>query len=170
MGCVVSEVDLHGLALRAGVFQVVEREAKAAKEEARQALIAALPFGDAVAGRYGDDLVCKASWSKGSRKVVVVDERAFLAWVKEHHPTEVVESVNPAYLASLQTVGDAVIDKDGVVADGVEVVTGKPSLTVRSEKGALELVARMVADGLVSLDGLKEIVGTSPVIEGEVVQ
>lgn len=163
-------MDLHAIALRAGVFQVVEREAKAAKEEARAELIAALPFGDSVAGRVGDDLLCKASWSKGSQKVVVTNERAFLAWVKENHPTEIVESVNPAYLTSLKQVGDVVIDKDGQVADGVEVVTGKPSLSVRSEKGALELVAKMVAEGLVSLDGLKELVGTSPVIEGEVVQ
>ncbi len=162
--------ELHALALRAGVFQVVEREAKAAKDEARAALIAALPFGDAVAGRYGDEILCKASWSKGSRKVVVTNDRAFLAWVKEHHPTEVVESVNPAYLASLKQVGDSVVDKDGLVADGVDVVQGSPSLSVRSEKGALELVTQMVAEGLVSLDGLKEIVGMSPVIEGEVVK
>ena len=165
-----NEVDLHAIALRAGVFQVVEREAKAAKEEARAELIAALPFGDSVAGRYGNDLLCKASWSKGSQKVVVTNERAFLEWVKKNHPTEIVESVNPAYLTSLKQVGDCVIDKDGQVADGVEVVTGKPSLSVRSEKGALELVAQMVAEGLVSLDGLKELVGTSPVIEGEVVE
>lgn len=164
------ENDLHALALRAGVFQVVEREAKAAKDTARAELIAALPFGDSVAGRYGDDIVCKASWSKGSRKVVVTDERAFLQWVKENHPTEIVESVNPAYLSSLKQVGDVLVDKDGQVAAGVEVVQGNPSLTVRSEKGALELVAQMVADGRVSLDGLKEIVGTSPVIEGEVVE
>lgn len=161
--------DLHALALRAGVFQVVEREAKAAKEEARAELMAALPFGDSVAGRYGNEILCKASWSKGSRKVVVTDERAFLEWVRENHPTEIVESVNPAYLASLKQVGDVLVDKDGQVADGVAVVTGNPSLSVRSEKGALELVAQMVAEGRVSLDGLREIVGTSPVIEGEVV-
>ena len=162
--------DLHATALRAGVFQVVEREAKSTKDAARQALIDALPFGDTVAGRYGDDILCKAGWSKGSKKVVVTDERAFVEWVKENHPTEIVESVNPAYLASLKQVGDVLVDKDGVVADGVEVVTSKPSLSVRSEKGALELVTQMVADGLVSLDGLKEIAGTSPVIEGEVVE
>ncbi len=163
------EVDLHAVALRAGVFQVVEREAKAAKDAARQELIEALPFGDTVAGRYGDDIVAKAGWSKASQRVVVTDPAAFLAWVKENHPTEVVESVNPAYLSSLKQVGDVLVDKDGQVADGVGVVTGKPSLSVRSEKGALELVARMVAEGRVSLDGLKELAGTSPVIEGEVV-
>jgi len=165
----MSEIDLHQAALRAGVFQIIEREAKAAKDAARADLMAALPFGDSVAGRVGEEILAKASWSKGSRKVVVTDERAFLEWVRENHPTEIVESVNPAYLASLKQVGDVLVDKDGQVADGVEVVTGNPSLSVRSEKQALELVARMVAEGRVSLDGLKEIVGTSPVIDGEVV-
>ena len=167
-----TKVDLHAIALRAGVFQVVEREAKAAKEEARAELMQALPFGDTVAGRYGDEIVCKAGWSKGSRRVVVTDERAFLAWVKKNHPTEIVESVNSAYLSSLKQVGDVLVDKDGVVADGVEVVTSRPTLSVRSEKGALELVARMVAEGLVSLDGLRELTGAAGdgVIEGEVVQ
>lgn len=150
-------VDLHALALRAGVFGVVEREAKAAKDAAREQLMAALPFGDTVAGRVGDEIVCKAGWSKGSSKLVVTDERAFLEWVKENHPTEVVESVNSAYLASLKQVEGTVIDADGLPVDGVEVVTGKPSLSVRSETNALEIVARMVADGQVTLGGLKEL-------------
>lgn len=165
--------DLHAVALRAGVFQVVEREAKAAKDAAREELIAALPVGDAVAGRYGDELLCKASWSKGSEKVVVVDEAAFLSWVKEHHPTEVVvtESVNPAYLSALKKVDGALVDNDGQVADGVQVVVGKPTLSVRSEKGALELVARMVAEGQVSLGALKELTEApeSEVVDGEIV-
>lgn len=160
--------DLHALALKAGVFQVVEREAKAVKDAARAELMEALPFGDAVAGRCGDELLCKAAWSKASQKIVVADERALVAWVKEHHPTEIVESVNTAYVKSLKQVGGVVIDADGLPVDGMEVQTGSPYLSVRSEKGALELVARMVADGLVTLDGLREIAGTSPVIEGEI--
>lgn len=164
--------DLHAIALRAGVFGVVEREAKAAKDSAREELMAALPFGDTVAGRVGDDIVCKAGWSKGSAKIVVADERAFLEWVKENHPTEVVESVNAAYFKSLKAVGEAVIDADGVVVDGLEVVTGAPSLSVRSEKNALEIVARMVADGQVTLGAIKELVAAEEgdVIDAEVVE
>lgn len=162
--------DLHSAALRAGVFQVVEREAKAAKEAAK-AELAGLPFGDSVAGRVGDELLCKASWSKGREKVVVTDERAFVAWVKEHHPTEIVESVNPAYVKALKTVGESLVDAHGEVVAGVEVQVGAPSLTVRSEKNALDLVARLVAEGRVSLDGLKELTADETVVvEGEVVE
>lgn len=149
--------DMHSAALRAGVFQVVEREAKAQKDAAKAELVDLLPFGDTVAGRVGDDLLCKASWSKGSAKVVITDERAFLEWVKEHHPTEIVEKVNDAYVKALKQVDGSLVDADGNVAAGIEVQTGAPSLSVRSEKGALELVARMVTEGRVSLDGIKEL-------------
>lgn len=138
--------DLHEVALRAGVFQVVEREAKAAKDTARNQLMAMLPVGDAVAGRVGDDILCKASWSKGSQKVTVTDPTAYLAWVKECHPTEVVESVNTAYTSSLKAVEGVVIDADGLPVDGVEFISGNPSLSIRSEKAALALVQQLVAD------------------------
>ncbi|BBC28664.1 hypothetical protein [Mycobacterium phage PR] len=158
--------ELHQVALRAGVFQVIEREAKAAKEAAKAELVAALPFGDTIAGRYGDEVLCKASWSKGSSKIVVVNEAALIAWVKEQHPTEIVESVNPAYMKTLKAVGENVIDGDGEVVPGVEVVTGSPTLSVRSEKNALELVAEMVAAGRVSLTELKELTAAAEADEG----
>lgn len=168
--------DLHSAALRAGVFQVVEREAKAAKDAAKAELVGMLPFGDSVAGRVGDELLCKAGWSKGAQKVVVTDESAFVAWVKEHHPSEIVESVNPAYVKALTTVGEHLVDADGQVAAGIEVQTGSPSLSVRSEKNALELVAQLVADGRVSLNGIKELSeangsepGPADVIDAEIV-
>ena len=149
--------DMHSAALRAGVFQVVEREAKAQKEAAKAELAEQLPFGDTVAGRVSDELLCKASWSKGSAKIVITDERAFVEWVKEHHPTEIVEKVNDAYVKALKQVDGSLVDADGNVAAGIEVQTGAPSLSVRSEKGALELVARMVTEGRVSLEGIKEL-------------
>lgn len=163
--------SLHDVALRAGVFQVVEREAKAAKDAAKAQLVSLLPFGDTVAGRVGDDILCKASWSKGSQKITVTDPTAYLAWVKECHPTEVVESVNTAYTSSLKAVDGVVIDADGLPVDGVEVISGNPSLSVRSEKQALALVQQLVADGRVSLDAIKELTtaNDSTVVDGEVI-
>jgi hypothetical protein len=34
----------------------------------------------------------------------VTDEAALLAWVKEHHPTEIVESVNTAFIKTFGVV------------------------------------------------------------------
>lgn len=146
---------MHSAALRAGVFQVIEREAKTAKDAAK-AELSGLPVGDTVAGRVGDEVLCKVAWSKGREKLVVTDERAFVEWVKLHHPTEIVESVNPAYTAGLARVGQVAVDADGVVVDGVEVVAGEPFLSVRSEKAALGLVERLVSEGRVSLSGVQQ--------------
>ena len=164
--------DLHDAALRAGVFHVIETEAKKAKAEAKEQVAAGLLVGDGVSGRVGDDILCKLSWSKGAKKIVVVDERALLAWVKEHHPTEVVESVNPAYVKSLKAVGGIVIDADGVPVEGMEEQVGNPSLGLRTEKGALELVTELLAAGRVSLGRIKELPAADGdgYIEGEVVE
>jgi hypothetical protein len=164
---------MHSVALRAGVFHVVEREAKAAKEAAKAELSGLLMAGDTVAGRVGDEILCKASWSKGSARVVVTDEKAFTAWVKEKHPTEIVEKVNEAYVKSLKQIDGVLVDAAGEIAPGIEVKVGDPSLSVRAEKGALELVDKLIAEGRVSLGGIKELVTeaeTVVVVEGEVVE
>lgn len=163
--------NLHDAALRAGVFQVVEREAKAAKDAARAELMTTLPFGDSVAGRVGDKILAKASWSKGSKKIVVTDEQALLAWVKECHPTEIVESVNPAYVKSLKAVDGVVIDADGLPVDGMAVKVGDPSLSVRSESNALELVQQLISDGRVTLDAIKELTAANDsTVDGDVAE
>lgn len=147
--------ELHDAAMRAGVFQVIEREAKAQKDAAK-AELAALPVGDAVAGRVDGEVLCKASWSKGREKVIVTDERALLEWVKQHHPTEVVESVNPAFLKTFGVV-EGQVHWQGEPVDFMEAVQGEPYVTVRSEKNASELVAKLLRGGMVALDGVGEL-------------
>ncbi len=163
--------DMHSVALRAGVFHVVEREAKAAKESAKAELAGLLLAGDTVAGRVGDEILCKASWSKGSARVVVTDEKAFTAWVKEKHPTEIVETVNPAYIKALKQIDGALVDAAGEIAPGIEVQVGDPSLSVRAEKGALEIVDKLIAEGRFSLGGLTELSAEAEpvVVDGELV-
>jgi len=164
------------------VFHIIEREAKQAKDTAKAEVAELLPFGNTEAARIGDEILCKTSWSKTSSSVAVTDEgvftawvkehhpteivetvrsgyvaAAFLEWAKEHHPTEVVETVNPAYVKALKPVGYAVIDAAGEVVPGIDVVAGKPSLSVRAEKNAVDLVARLIAEGRVSLDSVKEL-------------
>lgn len=151
--------DLRDAVLRAAVFATIEAKAKALKDEAR-AQLAAIPLGDTLAARHGDRLVAKASLSKGKSKLVITDQQKLLEWVKTRHPSEVVESVNPAYLAALSAkakeVG-AVIDSQGELAPGVELVEGAPVVSVRREKDADDIVAELLRGGHISLDGPKAI-------------
>ena len=151
--------ELRDAVLRAAVWATIAERANALKDEARSEL-AAIPVGDTLSARHGDRLLAKASLSKGKSKLVVTDPQKLLEWVKAHHPSEVVESVNPAYLTALtakaKEVG-AVIDSQGDVVPGVELQEGAPYVTVRKEKDALEIVSDMLAGGLISLESPKEI-------------
>lgn len=147
-------VELRDAAFRAGVWAVIEARAKAMKDQAK-AELAQLEPGDTVAGKWHGQTVAKATMTTGRSKVEVTDTQALLDWVKREHPTEVVEAVNPAYVKSLEIYNGHVIDKQGVVVPGVQVVQGDPSITVRKADGAEEIIAELFRTGSVALDGIK---------------
>jgi hypothetical protein len=151
--------ELRDAVLRAAVFATIAERANQLKDEARSAL-SGIPMGDTLSARHGDRLLAKASLAKGKSKLVVTDPQRLLEWVKTNHPSEVVESVNQAYLTSLtakaKEVG-AVIDNQGAVVPGVELVEGSPTVTVRREKDAIDIVGEMLRGGLISLDSPKEL-------------
>jgi len=163
-------MTLHDDALEAGAWQYIESRAKELKDAARQRIKTALPFGDTVAGRTDDQIVCKASWVKGRQKITVTNDTELLAWVKEHRPTELVESVNPAYIKSFKAVGGVVIDSQGEPVPGVEVIEGEPYVTVRASDDAPFLVATLFRRGQVTLDGITPKAIDAPVIDAEVVE
>lgn len=69
------------------------------------------------------------------KPVPIVDSAAFLEWVKEHRPDELVSHVNPAFekafVAALRCVGDVVVDGNGEVIEFASVHRPAPYLTVR---------------------------------------
>jgi hypothetical protein len=159
--------DLHDAALRAGFWSQIAARASELKDKAREEL-RALPFGDSKAAKVGDQILCKASWNKGRESINVTDSRALLEWVKQHHPTEIVESVNPAYVKTFKAVEGIVIDSNGEPVPGMELKAAEPYISVRSEKEAPFLVAQLLSSGRMSLDGPVPALGQG-VIDVEVV-
>lgn len=146
-------------AARAVVYQIVEQAAKARKDEAK-AELAELEPGDGISARLNGVAIGKATMTAGRQKLTVTDERALVEWVRRNHPTEIVESVNPAYLKVLEASGKAlgaVIDDQGEVVPGVEITVGEAYVSVCKDKDAPVLVAELLTSGRVSLDGLKAI-------------
>ena len=151
--------DLRYAAARAVVFQVLEQAAKARKDEAK-AELAQLQPGDTVGGQWDGQLLGKATMTAGRTKLVVTDEAKLLEWLQKNHPTEIVFSPNPAYLKALESTArsvGAVIDNQGEVVPGVELVSGEPYVSVRKEKDAPFLVAQLLSGGRISLDGIKAL-------------
>jgi hypothetical protein len=141
------------------VYQIIEQAAKARKDEAR-AQLSALEPGDTLAAKWDGQLLGKATMTTGRTKLVVTDEAKLLEWLQKNHPTEIVITPNPAYLKALETMArdvGAVIDNQGEIVPGVELVHGDPYVSVRKEKDAPFVVAQLLSGGRVSLDGIKEL-------------
>lgn len=98
------------------------------------------------------------TWSQGvsKPKAVVAEPRAFMAWVKERYPSEVVEAVNSAFqgalLERLSLVGELVMDPStGEVVPGLGVRPGgKPQSLRFLPAGDAQAVADQMADKLVA--------------------
>lgn len=97
--------------------------------------------------------------SKPSTSAVVTDDAALLAWVKEHRPDEIVESVSPAFLAHLKESckrhGDAIYEATGEIVPGIELLTGSCSYLPQADDAAVPLVrsrlAELISGGLLAL-------------------
>jgi hypothetical protein len=148
--------DLRDIAARAVVYQIIEQAAKERKDEAR-AQLSALEPGDTLAAKWDGQLLGKATMTRGKSKIVVTDVQRLVEWLQYAHPTEIVISANPAYLTTLRDVDGVVIDKDGVVVPGVELVSGTPYVSVRKEKDAPFVVSQLLSGGRIQLDGIREL-------------
>jgi hypothetical protein len=92
----------------------------------------------------------------GDPRAKVVDDRAFLAWVVDRYPGEVVQQVRDAFTKKLldgaTAAGEPVDALTGEVVPGVELVAGDPYLMVRPAAGAKERMREtLLKSGLLQL-------------------
>lgn len=147
---------MRDAAARAVVFQVLEQAAKQHKDAAK-AELGQLQPGDTIGGSWDGQLLGKATMTNGKSKIVIVNDQQYLEWVRQHHDTEIVESVNPAFMQTFKVVDGQVIDALGEIVCGVQAVSGSPYVSVRKQPDAPFLVAQLLSAGRVSLDGIKEL-------------
>ena len=99
-----------------------------------------------------------------SETPTVTDERALLAWVKANKPTEIVESVNPAYVEVLKRQAKAhghAFDHDtGEVIPGIGLKESAPSYRPTPDKKQVPLLrarlSEVIAGGLLELPASNE--------------
>jgi hypothetical protein len=135
-------------------IQVWESEAKAALD---------MRPGERKLSMIGDRVLGTVTLTKGRRSARVVNEAGLLTFVKEHHPTEIEEAVRSSFRAALLKLAlerGALIDRDGVVHDGiVEIVEGDPYPMTKLDANADTTVAGLLATGRITADGIKAING-----------
>lgn len=146
---------IHAAALAAGVWAVIKARAGEMEAQAKDVL-KTLPVGDTVSGRWEGQILAKATMVKGRTTMVVTDPIALLEWVKKNHPTETVESVNPAFMSLIEKRAKELgqpVDWDGALIPGLEMRQGDPYVSVKKQPDATEMVAQLFKSGQLSLEG-----------------
>jgi hypothetical protein len=159
--------SLSEAAGHAAVWALIADVAEEHKDEARAWLTAKMgPDAAAVKAIANGTHVGRVTWTEGTPKLAVVDERAFLAFVQEHYPTETLTIVNPAFKTMLldkaTQVDGTVIDSHGVPIAGVDYRTSKTYVTVNKSDDARATVDALLSSGKLQLGGLAEVTGGDP--------
>jgi hypothetical protein len=114
-----------------------------------------VPFvGEKIAGSVlGEDgkpvVVSYTQHCKNSDEFRILDEDAFVAWVQERYPTEIVTTVRKSFLDNVLKPSafqmGALIDNDGEACQSVEVWPGGGYLRTNLVKGADDAIAPLLA-------------------------
>lgn len=153
------------MAGRAAFLRWLGDEVFAAKTAVRDAIEPRLEPGERIRAELPDGTVIGAvAIGKPAETPTVTDERALLAWVKANRPSEIVESVNPAFVEVLKRQakahGFAFVHDTGEVIPGVGLRTSSPSYRPTVDKDLVPMLrqrlAEIVAGGLFELPAAEE--------------
>ncbi|MEV0646040.1 hypothetical protein AB0I28_12320 [Phytomonospora sp. NPDC050363] len=136
-----------------------EKVAKSGKQEIEQQFIESGTDRSTVKDSAGMKLGI-VTYAQGRTSAYIADEKAFLAWVEENHPSEMVRVINPDFktrlLSACTTAGEPVDPSSGEVVPGVEMTQGRPYVSVRGSSEGKALMSELMAQ-----HGLPEIGGGS---------
>lgn len=141
---------------------VADKVSDARRKQYGPQFVKAYAPGVRIPAKIGGEVIGWVSVPKPTQKAVVTDEAKFLAWAKEHAPTEVVtvEQVRPSFAALvLRSVKErgGWLDKsigEYVPVPGVEVETGEPYARAELSDGAEDVIRRAWRSGDLNLGGL----------------
>lgn len=149
------------IAAQAVVWSLIADVAKEHKDEARAWLTNNMgPDMAAVKAVANGETIGRATWIESKPTVVVQLPSAFLQYVSDKHPDEVVRTVNPVFqkalLDGLTIVDGTVIDRDGEPVPGVVVRESAPYVSVRKSPEARAAVEELLSGGRLALDGIRQ--------------
>ena len=145
-------MDIKKLSLELAAISLIADAAKKRKDELRSQLQGHMDDigADRVKAELGDDVVAYVTTSKPKFKWEVINERKFVDWVADNHPTEIVESVRESFrdviLDKFTYLDDLVIDPNGEPVDWLVGHLSEPYLTTKFHSDGRE----KLRDALVS--------------------
>lgn len=156
----MSTDDDRLMAGRAAFLHWLKGEVFEAKTHVEDAIRPRLEPGERIRAELPDGTVIGAvTIGKPAETPTVTDERALLAWVKANRPTEIVESVNSAYVDALKKQvkahGYAFVPGTGEVIPGIGLKTSTPSYRPTVDKDLIPMLRQrsgeLISGGLLEL-------------------
>ena len=123
--------------LKLAAVSLIADEAKKMKDKLRAELQEEMDSlgADRVKAELGDEVVAYVTTTKPKFKWEVINERKFVDWVADNHPTEIVESVRESFrdviLDKFTYLDDLVIDPNGEPVDWLVGHLSEPYLTTK---------------------------------------
>ena len=123
--------------LKLAAVSLIADEAKKMKDKLRAELQEEMDSlgADRVKAELGDEVVAYVTTTKPKFKWEVINERKFVDWVADNHPTEIVESVRESFrdviLDKFTYLDDLVIDQNGEPVDWLVGHLSEPYLTTK---------------------------------------
>ena len=130
-------MDIKKLSLELAAIAMIADAAKKRKDELRAQLQAEMDGigADRVKAELDGDVIAYVTTSKPKFKWEVISERKFVEWVKDNHPSEIVESVRESFreviLDKFNYVDDAAIDPNGEIVDWLVGHIAEPYLVTK---------------------------------------
>jgi len=130
-------MDIKKLSLELAAIAMIADAAKKRKDELRAQLQAEMDGigADRVKAELDGEVIAYVTTSKPKFKWEVISERKFVEWVKDNHPSEIVESVRESFreviLDKFNYVDDAAIDPNGEIVDWLVGHISEPDLVTK---------------------------------------
>ena len=149
--------------LKLAAVSLIADEAKKMKDKLRAELQEEMDSlgADRVKAELGDEIVAYVTTSKPKFKWEVINERKFVDWVADNHPTEIVESVRESFrdviLDKFTYLDDLVIDPNGEPVDWLVGHISEPYLTTKFHSDGRERLREAIVSNSIEARKVLEL-------------
>lgn len=150
--------------LELAAISLIADQSKKKKDELRAQLLNEMNAigADRVRAELEDQTVAYVTTASPRVKRRITSDKAFLAWVKAKHPTEVVEAVRESFvdvaLNSFTMIDGKAIDSDGEMIDWIIEEQGEPYLVTKFHAYGREKLIEALSDQNFNMEvSLKQI-------------
>ena len=136
------------LAIKASVAAYLRKKAADLLTDTKHDLSEWMDEGDRTYAIVDGEKIGTVSVSAPEPGPKVTDPDALLDWCRKNQPDAIVETVAPWFTASANL--KAMLEKTGELPDGVDIVRGEPSVSVRVSAAQGEVLADLLSRGQVA--------------------